>query len=319
MTLFARLCNARLRGGSGQTCRAFALKGHPHCRLHQGRPKHSGSPEGRAATRAGHTAYYAKYRAAKARGETVRPSGGRPKKWLIPRPWRFELSESEQAAVLAHMAAYDVRVRGGEPRPPWQRFTSRRAQARDLERLERGFILALNDHARPLSSGEAERVYDNIRQYEAAYELLFGPEPGSDTRLRRLEWEITRFRLRRATGDTIARFGEARGAQTSTSAPHCAPRSVENQSTATHEPPNPFAGPDDCPVVPVEGSHHFGVSAPPSPDPRRPVGMSDAAWQRVIAQSEAIVTAGRATGRRFAGERVAPARRHSIAPWIHRR
>jgi len=38
----------------------------------------------------------------------------------------------------------------------------------------------------------------------------------------------------------------------------------------------------------------------------------------VIAQSEAIVTAGCATGRRLAGQRVEPERRLSIAPWIHR-
>jgi len=45
--------------------------------------------------------------------------------------------------------------------------------------------------------------------------------------------------------------------------------------------------------------------------------MSDTAWQRMLAQSEAVVVAGRAAGRRFAGERVEPERRHSIA-WLRR-
>ena len=311
-SIFVHLCGAHLRKKPGQFCRAPALRGHPHCRLHLGRPPGSGSPEGLAASRTGRAAYYAKYRAAKARGEPVTLPGGRGKRWPIARPWRFQPSPEDEARVSAAMAAYDVHVRGGEPRPPWQRFASRRDQARDLERLERGFILALNDHARALSSGEAERVYDNIRQYEATYALFFGPEPGSDTRLQRLKWEIDR--LRRLSRDSDAITAGHDRAEHGESPPVESPQSLV---TAPHEPlPDPFAGSDACQAEPVEASRHFGVFAPPSPDPRRPAGMSSAEWKRTIERTEAMLGHFRRSVEARAWQPADDWRPRSIAPWL---
>jgi hypothetical protein len=185
-------CDAPLRKKPGQFCRARPLKGQRRCRLHAGRPKGSGSPEGQAATEAGRAAYVAKRRAAKARGEPVSRSGGRRKKWLIPRWWRFQLSPGDEARVLAHMAAYDARVRGGEPRPPWQANTSTRIEARSLEACERALILAMNDPQTLLDGGrkaaEIERAYDNVRAAEAMLGLA-----GADVRLHRLAWERERL------------------------------------------------------------------------------------------------------------------------------
>jgi len=318
MTLFTPLCGARLRKKPGQTCHCPAVRGHPHCRLHQGRPPNSSSPEGLAASRAGHAAYYAKRRAAKSRGEPVRPSGGRQKRWIIPRPWRFQLSPEDEARVLASMMLHGRTTR--IVRPPWQPIASQRLEARALESLERTFVIRLNDRDHLLSPGEVDATYQNIRAYEA----MVG-SPGSDARLERLRWEIEQCKRRHALerltkdGDVLARVREATSCEP--------PRSVESPrpfaSTATHEPlADPLAGPGDSPVEtvdtqePVEVSHHLGFSPPP-PDPARPVGMTDAAWQCVLAQSEAIIAAGRATGRRFAGERVDAERRLSIA-WLRR-
>jgi hypothetical protein len=185
------LCNAPLRKKPGQFCRAPVLKGRRRCRLHAGRPANVGSREGQAATEAGYTAYVAKRRAAKARGEPVKRYGGRRKRWLIPRPWRFALSEADQLAVLTHMAAYDIRVRGGEPRPPWEPITSQRAEAKALADLERSLIIAMNDAARPLPREGMERLYDLARGAEHAFGL-----PGADVRVKRLAWERERFLLR---------------------------------------------------------------------------------------------------------------------------
>ena len=314
MTLFVRLCGARLRKKPGQFCRAPALRNHPRCRLHAGRPKGSSSPEGLAASRAGHAAHYAKRRAAKARGEAVRPSGGRPKKWLIPRCWRYRLSPEDEARVLASMMLHGRTTR--IVRPPWQPIASQRLGARALESLERTFVMRLNDRDHSLATREVDAMYQNIRTYEA----MVG-SPGSDARLARIAWEITQYKRRHATDDVLATVREA---QASTGCGESIPvQSPQLLATVPHEPlPDPFAGPDDPESVEglvelVEASHHLGLSPPPPPDPRRPAGMSDTAWQRMLAQSEAVVVAGCATGRRFAGERIEPERRHSIA-WLRR-
>jgi hypothetical protein len=201
-SMFVRLCGAQLRGKPGQTCRAPALKNSPHgrCRLHQGRPRSVGSPEGIAATRAGHAAHYAKRRAAKARGEPVRPSGGRSKKWLIPRHWRLQLSPEDEARVLAHMVDYEIRVRGGKPRPPWSPITSQRVEARALESFARTWVLRLNDPVVPLSREQMEQAYASIR---AAEEIL--GFPGADVRLTRLAWEREQFYLRALNSSVVAR------------------------------------------------------------------------------------------------------------------
>jgi hypothetical protein len=227
-------CGAPLRKKPGQTCRARPLKGQRRCRLHAGRPKGSGSPEGREAARAGLAAYYAKYRAAKARGEPVRLPGGRRKRWLVPRWWRLKLSDAEQAAVLAHMAAYDARVRGGEPRPPWQASTSTTMVAKDLESCERALIFAMN-RVDPPPLETIEQVYANVREAEA----LVG-DAGSEFRLRRLEWEIERFRRHRLELSSAliekAKAPEEAGAPSS---------STREQPLALHPaPPQPEPPPD---------------------------------------------------------------------------
>jgi hypothetical protein len=185
MTLFVRRCGARLRGKAGQRCRAPALKGCAHCRIHAGRPRHSCSPEGEAATRAGHAAHYAKRRAAKSRGEAVLRSGGRKRKWPIPRPWRFRLTEAEQAIVLA--AQLDAVRRGPYDPPPWQR-----GRDADLEALERTFIARMRDRARPLAEDEVDRLFRLILSAEQTLAL-----PGAEARLERLRWERNQWYLRR--------------------------------------------------------------------------------------------------------------------------
>ncbi len=193
-------CGAPLRGKPGQTCQAPALRNHTRCRLHAGRPAQAGSAEGSAATSAGHAAYYAKRRAAKARGELVRPSGGRPKKHLIPRWWRFDLLDDDQTRILAHMVEYEIRVRGGKPRPPWSPITSQRVEARALESFARTWVLRLNDPVVPLSREQMEQAYASIR---AAEEIL--GFPGADVRLTRLAWEREQFYLRALNSSVVAR------------------------------------------------------------------------------------------------------------------
>jgi hypothetical protein len=218
-----RLCEARLRNGRGR-CRAFALKDSLHCRLHAGRPQDSGSPEGRAATAAGHAAYYAKRRAAKARGEPVKRQGGRKRKHLIPRHWRFKLSEADETRVLVAMVLHDIRVRGGEPRPPWQGITSRSDEANALGSLERSLMIRLNDRDRPLAKDEMERLYALARHAEQSLALS-----GADVRLKRLEWEVDRFRLRTMTDAAIDRAAKP------------APASHDVEQPAPHEvPPDNF-------------------------------------------------------------------------------
>jgi hypothetical protein len=93
------------------------------------------------------------------------------------------------------MAAYDVRVRGGEPRP-WQ-ATSTKVEARSLAACERALIIAMNDPQTLLDGGgrasKIERVCDNVRAAEAMLGL-----PDSDVRLRRLAWERERLLQRAA-------------------------------------------------------------------------------------------------------------------------
>jgi hypothetical protein len=161
--------------------------------LFRRRPPYRGklSPEGRAVIVAAAKARVAKQRKAVLRGELSRFPNGRPKKWLIPRWWRLKLSPEDEARVLAHMAAYDARVRGGEPRPPWQPSTSTTMEARSLESCERALILAMN-RPDPPPLETVEQVYANVRVAEA----IVG-DAGSEIRFKRLAWEVDRFRRRR--------------------------------------------------------------------------------------------------------------------------
>jgi hypothetical protein len=183
-TLLYPTCGARLRRRPGHCARIVKAPG-ARCPVHSGGEL---SPEGRAIISAAAKMRHAKQRAAARRNELRRYPQGRRKKWLIARPWRFRLSPEDEARVLAHMAEYDRRVRGGEPRPPWQATTSTSVVAKDLESCERALILAMN-RPDPPPLKTAEEVYADVRAVEA----IVG-DAGSDARLERLRWEIERFR-----------------------------------------------------------------------------------------------------------------------------
>ena len=186
--LFTNLCGAQLRNKPGQRCRAPALRGETRCRLHLG--KHSpATPEGRAATRAGHAAYYAKRKAAIRRGKTVKPNGGRPQRWPIVRPWRQlqPLTRDQEIIIIRNMLTSDMRC--GITRPPWSPAAlppdgPARSFARGLvgglDRFERNFILTLNHPSRTLPGDEMELLYKTICQSENILGL-----PGRDVRLER--------------------------------------------------------------------------------------------------------------------------------------
>jgi hypothetical protein len=290
-------CDAPLRKKPGQTCRRWPLRGHTRCRLHAGRPNGSGSPEGREAARAAHAAYYAKYRAAKARGEPVVLRGGRKskKRWLIPR-WRYRLgplSPEDEARVLAHMRDYDARARGNQPRPPWVPITSTRREARSLEPCERALVLAMNDPQTLLDGGrkaaEIERAYDNVRAAEAMLGL-----PGSDARLHRLAWERQAL-LQRATA-MLARTLER------APAPMAPPASAPPSLPAAQEFPDSFRD-AVAPPTPVESEAE-----------RRAAKLA-----RANAMTGAIVNhyIDRAADR--AERPLDDWRPSSIAPWINKR
>ncbi|HKD27377.1 MAG TPA: hypothetical protein VKC66_15940 [Xanthobacteraceae bacterium] len=116
------------------------------------------------------------------------------------------MSDAEQAAVLAHMAEYDRRVRGGQPRPSWQATSSTSMVAKDLESCERVLILAMN-RPEPPAVKTIEQVYSDVRAAEA----MFG-DHGSEVRLRRLAWEVDRFRRARTENRAINHPGEAHAA-----------------------------------------------------------------------------------------------------------
>jgi hypothetical protein len=194
-TLLYPTCGARLRRRSGRCARIVKAPG-ARCPVHSGGEL---STEGRAIISAAAKMRHARQRAAIRRNEIRRYPQGRKRKYLIPRHWRFKLSAADEVAVLTHMAAYDARVRGGEPRPSWEPITSQRAEAKALAGLERSLIVAMNDAARPLPRQQMERLYDLARHAEQALGL-----PGADVRLKRLAWERERFLLRRMTSATPA-------------------------------------------------------------------------------------------------------------------
>jgi hypothetical protein len=294
-------CGAPLRGKPGRTCQAPALRGHTRCRLHAGRPRGSVTPEGLAATKAGHGLFYARYRAAKARGEPVTLLGGRKKRWPIPRPWRFQLSPEDEARVVAAMVLHDKRTRIVRPR--WEANTSARLEARSLESFERTFIMRLNDRDHPLSPGEVDATYQNIREYEAAV-----GSPGSDARLERLLWEVEQYKRRHAAVDALA---TARKAQASAGESN----PVESPpSRASTEPlPAPFAAPDDPPMDPVDTSY-VGLSPPPPSPPPWPPEMSADEWQRAAERTEAMIGHFRRSAEARAEQLADDWRPHSIAP-----
>ena len=308
---FTNLCGAPLRNKPGQLCRAPALRGQARCRLHAGRPPESSSPEGRAATSAGHAAYYAKRKAAVRRGETVKPNGGRPKRWPIPRWWRLKLSKDEEATVIRAMLASDAR--SGITRPPWSPAALppdepargfARGLVKGLNQFERNFILALNDAHRRLPEQEMELLYRNIREGEQILGL-----PGGDVRLKRLAWERHQFLLRALTR-TGLRPGAASHAPPATSSPNETSSLGSPSLQETSSLGSPFEPADDLPTETEAEARERQLLE---------------AYER----SMAIVAAGKAAGqrRRLLGEMAAsrvpdPVRigpRLTIAPWLYER
>ena len=223
-------CGARLRRRSGRCSRIVKTPG-ARCPVHSGGEL---SPEGHAIISAAAKMRHARQRVAIRRNEIRRYPQGRKRKYLIPRHWRFKLCAADEAAVLAHMAAYDARVRGGEPRPTWQAITSTASEARALADFEKSLVIAMNDAVRPLSRERMERLYDLARHAEHALGL-----PGMDVRLKRLEWERHQFLLRglpTAPGDRAA--AKRGGHEMSGAGP--APASLGSEWLASRRPP-----PDD--------------------------------------------------------------------------
>src|SRR5689334_6316638 len=95
--LFSELCKATQRGPGGR-CPRRALKGQPYCRRHMSQPPALAlSPAHRDVLATGVVAWRAKMRMRIGRGELSRFPQGRKKRWPIPRPWRFKLSEADEA------------------------------------------------------------------------------------------------------------------------------------------------------------------------------------------------------------------------------
>jgi hypothetical protein len=190
ITLFHSTCGARLRRRPG-LCQRVVKAPKIRCPIHSGGEL---TDEGRAIISTVAKARHAKQARAVRRSELSRYPQGRPRKYLIPRWWRYQLSESEVAAVLAHMVAHDARA--GIERPPWQAIASQRDEAMALASLERTWVIRLNSPDRPRAD-EVERLYDLIRGAEHALGL-----PGADVRLKRLAWEREQFILRTALAPT---------------------------------------------------------------------------------------------------------------------
>jgi hypothetical protein len=239
-TLLYPTCGARLRRRPGRCARIVKAPG-ARCPVHSGGEL---SPEGRDIISTAAKARHAKQRAAVRRNELRRYPQGRPKKWLIPRWWRLKLSDAEQATVLAHMAEYDRRVRGGELRPPWQPSPSTAKEACSLVSCERALILAMN-RPDPPPPKTVEQVYADVRAAEAMFS-----DAGSEVRLKRLAWEIERFRRSRLPappGQAPSAEGRPRASlradEPLTGRPHAAtpPVSVEPSSPVPQPtPPDTF-------------------------------------------------------------------------------
>jgi hypothetical protein len=294
--LFHPLCGARLRRSPGARCRRIVKTPGTRCPVHSGGEL---SPEGRAVISTAARARHAKQRAAIRRNELRRYPQGRPKKWVIPRPWRFfkKLSREQEADVIRSMVLYDARIRGGEPRPPWQAITSQRAEARSLAQFERSLIIAMNDTMRPLAQDLMELCYAAIRESEQILAL-----DGANVRLRRLAWERQEFLLRALTR-TGLRPGAARNESQVT------PATPSPHETSSLGSPSPH------------GTSNLGSPFQPANDPpaESEAELKDRVLQAAYELSMAIVAAGKAMGERRRGTHVPEYWRHTIAPWLYGR
>jgi hypothetical protein len=107
-----------------------------------------------------------------------------------------------------------------------------RPEARNLENLERTFIIGLNDHARPMTAREIGALYQRLREYEVRVGA-----PDSTKRLERILWEIEQYKQRLSRDAAIATVSEAPG----------------------HEPPQPLGSPAEPPENPVDDPWRRGV------------------------------------------------------------
>jgi hypothetical protein len=167
-----------------------------------------------------------------------------------------------------------------------------RKAERDLARWERTVIKHLNSRAPPPHDA-VEKVYDRLVRCEEA----FGPTDGKATRLERLQREYDNYLRRRAVDAAVKQVAIARAAAATARVPVALSQpAVGNQTSAP-------------------GSQTAGI---PSTDSEPNCPPHQCELQRACELSNLIAEAGRAAGRRFAGERVEPERRLSIAPWLAR-
>jgi hypothetical protein len=333
------LCTAVQRGPGG-CCRRRAVKDQPYCRRHmEQRPAVELADFERDVLHAGAAAWRAKQKAKIARGEATRFPQGRKKRWLIPRPWRLQLSPADEARVLAHMVDYEVRVRGGKPRPPWSPITSQRDEAKALVSFERTFVLRLNDPVAPLSRDRMEQAYHSI--YDAEQFLCL---PGADVRLTRLSWEREQFYLRALNSSGVARASQP---QPGAAKPEPPPRPSAHGVARLNLPSTCRGAAADDGSPPLEREAELAAEAAHLERHIPTLGLSESSWlvlmselesardaasrcqvlerwfastQRAYAGGEAII-AGRDHRAQERAARPADAgwRPHSIAPWLRDR
>jgi hypothetical protein len=245
-------------------------------------PKGGHSPEGRAATLAGHAAWYAMRRAAKSRGEAVPPTGGRKKHWPIPRPWRLA-PDADEAVVMTQRLDLAARVSARPERPPWVRGGGNETTDA-LERMERQWIAKVNDaHCRELPDA-LEAGFDRIMEYES----VLGPH-GRDARVTRLRWEREHWIIRRATAETLDRMAREAAAERSDPGQWSAPSPpVELARTAMDERDEDVADGEDA--APLASCPPYEDPPPVTPAPIDPYAMADA-----------ITSAGQTSGQRRRG------------------
>jgi hypothetical protein len=298
------ICGAKLRRRAG-TCSRIPLRGRKRCAVHD---REFRTLEAKKAF-AGAAAWRAKQASRIARGEAKRFPQGRKRKHLVPRHWRFALSEAEEAAVLAHMVQRAARA-GIEP-PPWSPITSTTMEAKALASFERSLVIALNDAKHPLARDVAERQHDLARQVETALDL-----PGMDVRLKRLTWEIDQHRFRSSTPAAVApRPCEAPAKQDA--------QQISKPAAARLDPAPPPHGP--AKPAPPDSLFEPANDPPVETAQQRRDRELQAAYEFTLA----VVAAGQATGRRRRElEDVAAARvpspprvgpRLTIAPWLYQR
>jgi hypothetical protein len=177
---------------------------------------------------------------------------------------------------------------------------------RDLARWERTFIERLNSHHPPPPEA-VEKAYATIRKYEDAVghsrhgrlgiRAATDEEMAADRRRReRVDRAYDDYRKRRAVDAAVKKVAMARAAAVTERAPVAVAPPISqtalgNQTSAPGRGTPSMDSEPNCPPHPCE-------------------------LQRAYELSNRIVEAGRAAGRRLAGERVEPERRLSIAPWL---